>query len=360
MTAKLAVCLLLCTLAACGDDDEPGPDAAAADAGATVDGGAQGADAASLQPPPPGPANPGDGKGPTTFVIRSWHLGDQPWSAIPPAEGDWQAYGYDLDHRASSAASTGLCTPLHNATASSVYPDGRGGTDNNFGKLVLPILLGLQTDLGAQFDAQIAAGGASTLLFTLQSLGSGADYNPIESRVYQPATLAAPPTFDGTDVWAIDPRSLEDGNPSSPKLAFPEAYLVGNTWVASGAEQPLVLRWQLAGYPFDVTIHRAIITMELDVAHQGTMRGTIAGIVSAVELGEAFRGVAGAFDPSLCSGATVDSIVTQVESAADILLDGGQDGGKPCEGISIGLGFEATLVQLGPVGEAPLPTEPCD
>ena len=50
----------------------------------------------------------------------------------------------------------------------------------------------------------------------------------------------------------------------------------------------------------------------------------------------------------------------QIAQASDILTDGTQDPTKPCDGISIGLGFDGALVQLGtPVAPPPPPTNPC-
>lgn len=70
---------------------------------------------------------------------------------------------------------------------------------------------------------------------------------------------------------------------------------------------------------------------------------------------------AGSFDPSFCdlNGPTMASILTQVEQAADILVDGTQDPTKTCDAISIGIGFDAVAVTLGPVVAAPVPTDPC-
>jgi hypothetical protein len=49
---------------------------------------------------------------------------------------------------------------------------------------------------------------------------------------------------------------------------------------------------------------------------------------------------------SLCT----DPLLEQaVESAADILVDGSVDLTRPCDGISIGVGFEAVAALLGPV-----------
>jgi hypothetical protein len=61
-----------------------------------------------------------------------------------------------------------------------------------------------------------------------------------------------------------------------------------------------------------------------------------------------------------CSGPTIDSIASQVTQAADILIDGSQDPSKSCDGVSIGVGFEAEIVQLGAIGDAPDDINPCD
>ena len=65
--------------------------------------------------------------------------------------------------------------------------------------------------------------------------------------------------------------------------------------------------------------------------------------------------MAGSFDPSLCTGPTIMSIVDQITQASDIMADGSQDPTQTCNGISIGIGFNASLVQLGPVVAPPAP-----
>jgi hypothetical protein len=52
--------------------------------------------------------------------------------------------------------------------------------------------------------------------------------------------------------------------------------------------------------------------------------------------------------------------MVQIAQASDILQDGTQDPTLPCDGISIGLGFDAVLDQLGPmVAPKPPPPNPC-
>lgn len=71
--------------------------------------------------------------------------------------------------------------------------------------------------------------------------------------------------------------------------------------------------------------------------------------------------MAGSLNPSLCPpSATFESIAQQIRQASDILADGTQDPGVTCNGISIGLGFEAEAATLGVVFDAPVPPDPCN
>jgi hypothetical protein len=143
-------------------------------------------------------------------------------------------------------------------------------------------------------------------------------------------------------------------------VQFPSSYVVGNTWV-SGSKGDLTLSLSVAGFTLNLTIGNAVITAELDATHKTAKNGTIAGILGTDTLTSELKKVAGAFDPSLCSGPTIDSIVSQIEQASDIGADGSQDPTKPCTGISIGLGFDAAVVQLGDIAPKsdPMPS-PCD
>ena len=98
----------------------------------------------------------------------------------------------------------------------------------------------------------------------------------------------------------------------------------------------------------------------LDPTHTTATQGTIAGVISVSSLASVFQQAAGSFDPSLCTGPTIMSVLDQISQAADILLDGTQDPTQICDGISIGLGFDASVVQLGPIAPAtPPPVDPC-
>jgi hypothetical protein len=104
----------------------------------------------------------------------------------------------------------------------------------------------------------------------------------------------------------------------------------------------------------------------MEVSADGTTatNGTLAGIVSTEDMVASITWIAGRIagriNTQLCSGSTLETIQQTIRQASDILVDGAQDPSKPCDGISIGVGFEA--VKVVPSGVAPDPApgpDPC-
>jgi hypothetical protein len=93
--------------------------------------------------------------------------------------------------------------------------------------------------------------------------------------------------------------------------------------------------------------------MKLDAAHGGATEGVIAGVLDTEALVGQIESLAGTLSPEFCNGGpTVESILNQIRQASDIMSDGSQQAGTPCTGISIGLGFDATVVTVDGVGAA--------
>ena len=114
------------------------------------------------------------------------------------------------------------------------------------------------------------------------------------------------------------------------------------------------------GIATELVIHHAVVSMQLDPTHQHATKGVISGVLVTDELTAEMTRLAGNIDVSLCTGNLHDSIVTQIEQASDILQDGTQDPAKTCDGISLGLGFDGEIVQLGSIGPATPPNpNPC-
>lgn len=302
------------------------------------------------EPPAAGPSMPPNGTASVTLAISKLYLGDTDPDGTPDQTNGWKYFGYDLDGLISTATSKNLCQVRGTATPAEVYPDGIDGIDNAFGKLILPILIGLAGDPAQKINSDISAGNF-TIMLEMQKLGAGANYNPITTNLFGGADLGSAPRFDGTDTWPTLPGS---------EVTFPNSYLTNNTWV-SGGKGNVTLALSIGGFTLDLDIANAVISVVLDSAHQKGTKGVIAGVINTSQLTSQLQTVAGSFDKMLCTGTILDGVLEEVTNASDILHDGTQDPTKPCDGISIGLGFDAEVVKLGPVAPPPPPAaNPCD
>ena len=314
----------------------------------------------SHPPEPATDAKAPDGSGSTVLAIKKLYLGDTNRDGTANKVNGWKQYGYDIDGLASTATSTDLCKPRNNNAAKNVYPDGDKGIDNSFGKNILTIILGIASDASAKVNQGIGQ-GKFTIMLSMDKLGAGTDYKSLNTKLYGGGDLLASPKFDGSDKWPVISELLN--NPAdigSAKVQFPNAYVVKNTWV-SGSKGEVVLNLSVSGFTLSLPIGSAVITMELSADHKTASKGTIAGVLPTDTLTNELKKIAGAFDPSLCKGPTIESIVSQIEQASDILSDGSQDPTKECDGISIGLGFDSGIVQLGAITPpAPPKDNPCD
>jgi hypothetical protein len=298
---------------------------------------------------------PPDGSGTTTFAVSKLYLGDIDRDGTPDAVNGWRQYGFDVDGKTSTAASTDLCKPLDGAPPSEVYPDGDGGIDNSFGKNLFPLLRGFEADLSQRVNTAIDT-GQTTLLVSIDALGSASDENPLAARAYLGGHLGAQPTFTPADAWPVDPSSLTDPTDVLSAVAqAPASYVVGNTWVGSFSGS-LTVRLTVSGAMLDLPVTNPVLAMDLAPDRSSAQNGTISGVVTVAAFQAAVARAAAMIDPSLCSGGTLASIQQQVAQAADILHDGSQDPTQDCDAISIGFGFDAAPVTLGPV--APPDTTP--
>lgn len=330
----------------CGDSDDPD-----GNGGGNTGGGGTGGEATGVQPPDRPEANPGDGTG-TVFGTSHIYIGTKT-RAGAEANTAWEDFGYDLDGQVTSGTFTNHCKPAGGAAPNNTFPDGKEGRDNAFGKVLLPIIKTAASsqvsDLEAELNGAIEEGSFNIML-NIQDLGSAADYNPLDTLL-----LAGKEGDPATNTWMAAPEFLNDtSDPTSAKVTFPNSYLVGNTWV-SGDEGTVDLNIAIAGFSLALKIRSAVITMDLDSAHGGASNGVIAGVLSTEELIAQLRAVIGNFDRSFCEGTAIEGILNQVRQASDIMQDGTQDPNAECDGISIGLGFDADVVTIGGVGTASQP-----
>jgi hypothetical protein len=291
-----------------------------------------------------------DGTSNVTFAVSKLYIGDTDPDDTPDATNGWKNYGYNIDGIAPNDPSA-FCQPVSGASATTVHQEGPQGQENAWGHLILPILLGIASDTSTQINTAIAQ-GSFTYLFTLDDLGAGATYNPLVAQYASGGNLGGTPKFDGTDVWPPVQNTT---------VAFAASYLTSNTWVSGAPTATLSLNGiGSTGASLTLNIGHAVVTMPLDGTHRTVKGGMISGVISTADLQAQIQAVAGRIDPSLCSGPTIQSVLDQIAQASDILQDGTQDPTKTCDAISIGLGFDGALVQLGtPLAPPPPPTNPC-
>lgn len=336
----LTAVLLALILTACGGGggapDAGGP----GDAGGLGDAGGAGDDASA---PDAGPSDAGCAPA-TVLAVSQLQWGEG-------SSGEWQGYGFDLDGRVSTAASTDVCQPSSGGSAAVAYPDGTAGIDNSFGKNILPVLLALSPSFAADTNASLDSGGFTTLL-ELMCLPPEGDVPVLAARLFDGLPLGAAPAWDGTDVWPIDPWLLSDaGDPTSSTALFPASSVTGTAFDAgTGGTFVLTIPISASGSSTFVrlTIRAARVTMTLSGDRTSATAGRIGGVLDTEELVAELEKVGVLL--GICGSPIYDSFVTQVRQASDILADGTQDPATTCNGISIGLGFEMSPAQRGDVG----------
>ena len=281
-----------------------------------------------------------------TFALRQIFLGDTTRDGTPRSDA-WKAYGLDLDGKTTAASSTGVCARAPGAP-SNYQVDGIGGIDNAFGAVIVPLLQsaaslsGLSsavTDLyqSGTLTLQVSTKGLTeSLLQTSVGLTGGL----FPSRGYQ--TSPSDPQFPGfgaaTD-WPVPIESVTDGASlaSGPKVAFGNAGITHGTFVGSGLDLPL--RLAFGTFELSLVVHHATLLFAR-AAKGAASDGTIAGVLDTEEVVAAFKKEGGRIAKSLC-GAQFDGLALQIRQAADIMRDLTNVSGTSCNGISIGVGFEA-------------------
>jgi hypothetical protein len=292
----------------------------------------------------------------TAFAIRTLWLGDVDRKGSGGDGGVWTQFGFDIDGLDTTTTSTNVCKLLPGAPLDT-QTDGECGIDNSFGLNWLPIFLTVfGTSWSAQVNAGIAAGGATDIL-VLQLPASG-DGSNVQGVWLNGAALGHSPTWDGTDVWPIDSSSVANGDWMQANVRFDDGYVVGGTYVSaprSGAGA-VTIGSLLEAIPEDQSLdpwHVPVTQVQVSVDLAPDGMSVTGGVLSAIMQGDK---VYAQFESMCCNN--LCSIPQQLEQAADILVDGTNRQGVTCDGISLGIGFEATRVVLGPVVTVPV-SSPC-
>lgn len=354
--------------AACGSSGSGGGSGSADQCGASV----------NCKLPPTPPSGPATTVAKThNYAMHKLYLGDspRPTSSSPnpaPDANAWKAFGYNLDNLVTAKDSTDVCT-LAPGASKITQIDGTGGVDNSFGENIMPIVITTAgQDAGKKINDSIQQGG-----FTVMTVVTGFDDSSKQTATGLSGVLlaggkfgadAGAPSWDLNTHWPVRPELLNCPNSTCPagtdpvaaaKIRFPSAYDVNGTFV-NGTPGDLDLALSIGGQSLDISIHHALITFDQQAAGS-VQNGTIAGVINTEELITSLKSVAGHISQSLCSGSAFDSIASQIRQASDIVVNSNgsvsNQSGTPCNGISIGLGFDATEIAAPQASDIAPPTQ---
>lgn len=306
------------------------------------------------------PTSPPDGFL-SSFAVRRLRIGDTTPDGQPSSTA-WKQYGFNLDGKVSNAGSNDLCKPVSGANPASVYPDGDDGIDNSFGRNVLPIFLALNPSMGQSTNTFIEKGGY-TVLLQIQGITPGATGTFFTYAATGSFPPNQAPQWDGLDAWPIRSTSLGNGKPPGPSCLYSMSTVSGGAgqrvWQShTTCSIELILTSQ--GYEMTIPLREVRMTAVLSDDNTKMTSGRIGGVIDTEQFVAEMAKVAGSLDPSLCPpSATFESIAMQIRQASDILLDGTQNPNATCNGISIGLGFDAEQAKWGNPYDVPVLPNPC-
>ncbi len=310
---------------------------------------------AGLPPNPGGPAPTGSTD--VIMAIHTLYMGDANRNGVE-SQTAWEGFGLNIDGMETTAVSTDVCT-LYAGAARVAQVDGPNGIDNSFGENILPILITVAGEnYSATLNQAIDEGQSGTTLFALGDVGAGASYFPLAGAVFTAAAPSTTPTWSGTDLWPIDSSSVSGGSVTNPLVTFAQSYMTNRVWVSapsSATESVPITFFGTAAIP----VRHAQVLMTVAADNSTATNGIFAGVINTAEFVNTLQMVAGSISTSLCSGQAFQSIATQIDQASDIMSDGTNAAGEACDGISIGIGFDAIAAHLGGVVTPTPTTDPC-
>ena len=314
------------------------------------------------------------------YALHKLYMGDTDRMGVTNPDA-WKAFGYDLDGKITTQASTDVCTLMAGASKS-VQIDGTGGVDNSFGANIMPIIQTLDSTASQTVNNTIEQGSFTVLSYVVgfdDSAGNMTSATGLTGVLlaggnYPAAHDGGAPTWDMNTHWPVRPELLNcdtngtdncttsDDPIAQANVQFKSAFQNKGTFV-NGTPSLLSLSLTIGGNTITLNVHSAVVSFDPQMPGSVT-NGVIAGVINTEELIAGLKQIAGHISTSLCSGSAFQSIASQIEQTSDIVVSGdsvSNTAGTMCNGISVGLGFDSTEIAL-PTGAdiAPATTQSPD
>lgn len=231
--------------------------------------------------------------------------------------------------------------------------DSEGGIDSATSGLFKRLTMYLDSsNFGSALYSSRADQGFWTILIKLTGYDGEPDDPVVNVTIFVSPGLGKQPLWDGTDEWPVAAESFApdggmDGGPPPPLYVADGAYVANNVLVAT---IPSVgFRLSAAEYPFDIKLVGGVLV--------GPLKGS--GPSLHIEKGVlAGRWRSGDFLASLSSFEVLGSKLCMdnlaysnvrgaICNARDILANGTDAKSKPCDSVSLGVGFEASQAKIG-------------
>jgi hypothetical protein len=306
---------------------------------------------------PPG-ARSASGKGKTLWLMmKRVYLGSKSHLGVDSTTA-WREWGFDLDGRCTGLeeSRTGVDTCTR-ATGSDqdVLVDGDLCRDNQFGGRLVPLIKVSSANFEDDSNKSLAK-GTNTWLIRIDDLDDGADDAYAPGRIYSSGVLEKtdpPLKLDGTDVRTVQSDSIEGGDLEKAKVNLLGGYLRGNVWVSGDGDDfaiPIPMGGSAAvGMP----LVKARMTIQLAVDHLSTADCLIGGALPVASIDTVIKPIASTL--GFCPGTPLyESMRATLLKFPDVVVGSPtlNDPSKPCDGLSLGIGFE-TVRMVAPTTIVP-------
>jgi len=319
--------LLAVALGSAGLVAQQGCSSSSSDAGTTA------ASAGAVPPAVPAGAAPAADQNNRTFAVNELFLGETNRAGVAVKDA-WKDYGYNIDGLTTTVTDTNVCQRQGGADSAKQL-DGTDGIDNAFGKTILAFILGLVPTPSKTINDGINS-GSFTILLSVKGLTD----DPKQTNTGLNGDLRIGGAFSPDAGLKPDftNASLDWPYRAMPIVPITGAYINNGTFVNGAGGATVELSLFIQGVALTLTINRAAITFD-HTAPNDITNGTISGVINTEALVTGITQVAGRISTQLCGGSTLDTIKQTIRQASDILSDGSNKAGVPCDAISIGIGF---------------------